>query len=294
MSDMTPQLLKLKAICLMLISALSFVLMQVAVRFTSEEISLMEQVFFRNLISMTISFFVLRRKKLPLVGSRAHQPALLARSILGFLGIVLLFYATKYAALMDVNLFSRTSPIWGAIFAVVFLQETPSKIYIPATFMCLAGAYIAMRPTFESRVLPLLCALASAMITGGIQVLLSYLKNREDTFTVVFHFSLISTVAAAVCAFPFSISISLQDLAALLLIGVFATVGQFSMTMAFRLAKVSDIIIYDYAGVVFSAWLGLLLFGETPALSTVIGGGVIVAALLLLIFWDKHRGKAEE
>lgn len=289
---MTPQLLKRKAACLMLVSALAFVLMQVAVRFTSENISLMEQVFFRNLISVMISFFVLWKKRLPLMGSRAHQPALLARSILGFLGIVLLFYATKYAALADVNLFSRTSPIWGTIFAVVFLRETPSKIYIPATLICLAGTYIAMRPTFESGVLPLLCALASAMITGGIQVLLSYLKDREDAFTIIFHFSLISTLAAAACAFPFSVSISLEDAAALLLIGFFATVGQFSMTMAFRLAEVSDIIIYDYSGIVFSAALGFLLFGEKLALSTVAGGGIIVLALLLLMFWDKNRRKA--
>lgn len=274
----------------MLVSALAFVLMQVAVRFTSEEISLMEQVFFRNLISVTISFFVLRRKKLPLMGLRAHQPALLARSVLGFLGIVLLFYATKYAALADVNLFSRTSPIWGTMFAVVFLRETPSKIDIPATLMCLAGAYIAMRPTFESGVLPLLCALASAMITGGIQVILSYLKDREDAFTIIFHFSLISTAAAAVCAFPFSGPISPGDAVSLLLIGVFATAGQFSMTMAFRLAEVSDIIIYDYSGIVFSAAFGFLLFGESPALSTVLGGGLIVAALLLLMFWDRRKG----
>ena len=155
--------------------------------------------------------------------------------------------------------------------------------------MCLAGAYIAMQPTFESGVLPLLCALVSAMITGCIQVILSYLKNREDAFTVIFHFSLVSTVAAAICAFPFSFIMSLQDIVSLLFIGLFATVGQFSMTMAFRLADVSDIIIYDYAGIVFSAILGFFLFGESLSLSTVIGGGLIITALLLPMFCDKNR-----
>lgn len=273
----------------MLTSAMAFVLMQVAVRFTSKEISLMEQVFFRNLISVIISFIALRRKKLSLLGSRAHQPALMARSIFGFLGIVLLFYATQYAKLADVNIFSRTSPIWGTIFAAVFLREKLLKIHILVTLMCLAGAYIAMQPTFESGVLPLLCALVSAMITGGIQVILSYLKNREDAFTVIFHFSLVSTVAAAICAFPFSFIMSLQDIVSLLFIGLFATVGQFSMTMAFRLADVSDIIIYDYAGIVFSAILGFFLFGESLSLSTVIGGGLIITALLLPVFCDKNR-----
>ena len=273
-----------KAICLMVVSSLAFVLMQVVVRITSEHVSLIEQIFFRNFISTVLSLLVLRKRGLPLFGDRAHQPALIARSSLGFIGIVLLFYATEHARLADVNLFSKTSPIWATMFAMAFFQEKPSKIFVPALFMCIIGTYVAIQPSFGSEILPLVCAVGSAAITGGVQVILSYLKNRENVFTIVFHFSLFSTVVAAIGSLSSTFRASLHDILLLIFVGIFAMIGQFSMTMAVRLADVSDIAIYDYSGIVFSAFFGFLLFDESPPLSTIIGGGLIIGALLLFGF----------
>ena len=86
-----------QAVVLMLLSALSFSLMQAVVKLSATNIGTMEQVFCRNLISMAISFVLLRRSHLPLLGSRNHQPALLARSFFGFIGVVMLFSATAGA-----------------------------------------------------------------------------------------------------------------------------------------------------------------------------------------------------
>lgn len=86
-----------QAVALMLLSALSFSLMQAVVKLSATHIGTMEQVFCRNLISMAISFVLLRRSHLPLLGGRKYQPALLARSFFGFIGVVMLFYATAGA-----------------------------------------------------------------------------------------------------------------------------------------------------------------------------------------------------
>lgn len=83
-----------QAVVLMLLSALSFSLMQAVVKLSATNIGTMEQVFCRNLISMAISFVLLQRSHLPLLGGRKYQPALLARSFFGFIGVVMLFYAT--------------------------------------------------------------------------------------------------------------------------------------------------------------------------------------------------------
>ena len=85
----------------MLLSALSFSLMQAVVKLSATHIGTMEQVFCRNLISMAISFVLLRRSHLPLLGGRKYQPALLARSFFGFIGVVMLFYATAGARQAD-------------------------------------------------------------------------------------------------------------------------------------------------------------------------------------------------
>ena len=55
---------KTKAIYLMLISSLSFSIMQVFVKLSSEEVGTFEQTFFRNLVSLIIAAVMVRREKL--------------------------------------------------------------------------------------------------------------------------------------------------------------------------------------------------------------------------------------
>ena len=111
-----------QAVALMLLSALSFSLMQAVVKLSATHIGTMEQVFCRNLISMAISFVLLRRSHLPLLGGRKYQPALLARSFCGFIGVVMLFYATAGARQADIAVLNRTSPIWVSLFALLILR----------------------------------------------------------------------------------------------------------------------------------------------------------------------------
>ena len=111
-----------QAVVLMLLSALSFSLMQAVVKLSATNIGTMEQVFCRNLISMAISFVLLQRSHLPLLGGRKYQPALLARSFFGFIGVVMLFYATAGARQADIAVLNRTSPIWVSLFALLILR----------------------------------------------------------------------------------------------------------------------------------------------------------------------------
>ena len=108
-----------QAVALMLLSALSFSLMQAVVKLSATHIGTMEQVFCRNLISMAISFVLLRRSHLPLLGGRKYQPALLARSFFGFIGVVMLFYATAGA---QPHLSHLGEPVCPADFAGTDLQ----------------------------------------------------------------------------------------------------------------------------------------------------------------------------
>ena len=100
-----------QAVVLMLLPALSFSLMQAVVKLSATNIGTMEQVFCRNLISMAISFVLLQRSHLPLLGGRKYQPALLARSFFGFIGVVMLFYATAGARQADIAVLNRTSHV---------------------------------------------------------------------------------------------------------------------------------------------------------------------------------------
>ena len=78
----------------------------------------------------------------------------------------------------------------------------------------------------------------------------------------------------------------------LLLIGVFAAGGQFLLTYAYQHAPASEVSIYQYSGVVFTAVMSYFVFGESLSASSLLGGALILGA----IFWvfQYHRKHPEE
>ena len=210
-----------QAVVLMLLSALSFSLMQAVVKLSATNIGTMEQVFCRNLISMAISFVLLQRSHLPLLGGRKYQPALLARSFFGFIGVVMLFYATAGARQADIAVLNRTSPIWVSLFALLILRERISKVQIPVILLCLAGAVAAMRPSFDSNTLPLVLALLTAVSSGLAYTMIAFCRGQVNPMTVIFHFSLFSTIAAGLLMSPSFVVPTPRDLMMLILIGIF-------------------------------------------------------------------------
>ena len=115
---------KTRAVTLMLLSALSFSIMQVFVKMSSTEVGTFEQVFFRNLVSMIIAGITVYREKLDLIPEiKKGGLTLWGRSFFGFLGIVLFFYATGHARQADVAMLNRASPVFVTLFAGPILKE---------------------------------------------------------------------------------------------------------------------------------------------------------------------------
>ena len=96
----------------MLVSSLSFSIMQVFVKLSSEEVGTFEQTFFRNLVSLIIAAVMVRRENLQVFQEiKRGGWALWGRSFFGFLGIVLFFYAAGHARQADVAMLNRASPV---------------------------------------------------------------------------------------------------------------------------------------------------------------------------------------
>lgn len=81
---------------------------------------------------------------------------------------------------------------------------------------------------------------------------------------IVFCFSVFSCL----CAVPFIIvdhqPLAWWQLASLLMAGLSATLGQFSITAAYTYAPASELSVYDYTQIVFAALLGIIFLGEVP------------------------------
>lgn len=278
---------KTKAVFCMLISALGFTFMSVTVKYVTG-IPLFEKVFFRNLISLGVAFFMLKKSSAPMFGRRENQLALLARSIFGLAGVVLNFYAIANLTLADSSMLGKLSPIFVTIMACIFLKEKIDNKQILSIIITFLGALLVIKPEFSLEMLPSLSGIMSAASAGIAYTLLRYLKDKESPDTIIFYFSLISVVFTAPFALAEYVQPKFTQLGLLLATGVFASVGQFGITYAYKYAKATEVSIYNYSAIVFGIILGFIFFGEIPDTLSLLGGAIIIAVAFYIF---KHNQK---
>ena len=278
---------KTKAVFCMLISALGFTFMSVTVKYVTG-IPLFEKVFFRNLISLGVAFFMLKKSSAPMFGRRENQLALLARSIFGLAGVVLNFYAIANLTLADSSMLGKLSPIFVTIMACIFLKEKIDNKQILSIIVTFLGALLVIKPEFSLEMLPSLSGIMSAASAGVAYTLLRYLKDKESPDTIIFYFSLISVVFTAPFALAEYVQPTFIQLGLLLATGVFASVGQFGITYAYKYAKATEVSIYNYSAIVFGIILGFIFFGEIPDTLSLLGGAIIIAVAFYIF---KHNQK---
>lgn len=277
----------------MISSALFFSAMQIAVRLSGAggDIPLMEQVFFRNLFSFIVVLPILLHKKLRPFGRKCDQPLLFGRSIAGFLGIITYFYATNHARIADASILNRLSPVVVTLLSAVFLHEKIGLVQSLSLAVSFLGTWIVCGPAMDSGFMPILAALLSALFSGTAYTFVSALRTKVDPLVVIMHFSAFSVLTAFVCMLPDFIVPDGGQLAALLLIGCFGSLGQICLTYAYRFAPAAEVSIYNYFGIIWAALLGYVFLNERVGISTAAGGGLIIAASLINFLYAKHREK---
>lgn len=281
-----------KGAALMCTSALLFSAMQIPISLSGTTIPIMEQVFFRNIVTLILSFILIIRSGGSLFGTKKNQPLLFVRSAFGFLGLITQFYAVAHANQGDVSTMMKLSPFMITLWAAIFLKEKIRKVQIPALLIAFLGAAFVANPAFNSNLLPLFMAFLCAFFSSVSYTLLAYFKNKVDGMTIIMHFSTFCVLACIPFMIFDFVMPTFKELLLLLLIGVFGGFGQIALTYAYRLATAAEISIYNYSGIVFSIILGYVFLGEVLDVTSVIGCAlVIIAALITYIFSGKKAAR---
>jgi drug/metabolite transporter (DMT)-like permease len=282
-----------KGIILLLISAFGFSMMAALVKL-SGDVPTVQKTLFRNLVSAIIAFgFVLHHKE-RLFGKKENQKLLLSRSALGTIGMVLFFYAIDNLVLSDADMLNKLSPFLLIIFSAIFLKEKAQLYQIIAIIIAFIGTLGIIKPTFTLELIPYLAGIFSAVFAAGAYTLLRVLGNREKFYTVVFYFSFFTTVTLLPFTIAFYEPMTLKQWAYLLSAGVFATVGQFGLTIAYKFAPAREISIFFYSTVVYSALISILLFDQVPDFLSILGYFTIFGASLYMFLKNNKEAKKEE
>jgi drug/metabolite transporter (DMT)-like permease len=268
---------KQEGVILMLLSAFLFSAMQIAIKESSLSVPLMEQVFFRNIVSLFISFVIITKQKGGYFGAWKHQPLLFMRSSFGFAGLIAMFYASANANQGDVTTLMKLSPFLIALWAAIFLKEPIKKPVVIALLLAFAGAVFVANPAWTSNLLPLFMALACALFSSVSYTLLAYFKNKVDGMTIIFHFSAFCVLATIPFIYDKFVIPDPVTFFQLVLIGVLGGFGQITLTYSYRMAPAAEISIYNYSGIVFSILLGYVFLGEVLSWNSYVGIALVLA-----------------
>ncbi|MDT8375347.1 MAG: DMT family transporter [Mariprofundaceae bacterium] len=259
-----------------LLSAASFAIMAVCVRLASMELPQSEVVFFRNFIALLILLPLLYRNRVSLKTGCFHLH--LFRATSGLAAMYLYFYALNHLHLADALVLNYTSPVFIALFAVLWLKESWTVSRRLALGLSLVGIALLFHPSAAIFSLPGLLGLASGALAGLALTILKRLSNHDDPVSIVVWFALISSTISVV---PLLWSFAWPQGMAwvwLLAVGLFGSLGQLGLTWAYQHAPVTQVSPLGYAGILFAGLIGFLLWDERPDIMGVAGMLFITAA----------------
>ena len=128
----------------LIFASLFFSLMTLCVKKIDNRIPIYELVFFRSLISLSITSFIISKRKLDPWGK--NKPLLILRGLLGSIALLSIFYAIRSMPLNISTIIQYTYPIFISIFAVIILNEKITKNLIIASAIGWLGILIILNP----------------------------------------------------------------------------------------------------------------------------------------------------
>ncbi|MBI3575180.1 MAG: DMT family transporter [Gammaproteobacteria bacterium] len=211
----------------------------------------------------------------------------LARGLAGVAAMYCYFYAVAQMPLAEAVLLNYTTPLFVPFIAALWLHErVPPKLWaaIGTGFL---GILFILKPGQDLFTPVALIGLASGMLAAFAMTGVRRLTHTEPVFRIVFYFSLVSTVIAAV---PLPVRWQTPDASLWLLLivmGVIASLGQLLLTRAYACAPAAQVGPFSYATVVFAAVAGWVLWGEVLDAFSFIGAALVCLGGALTI---RHAG----
>ena len=279
-----------KGVACILTSAFCFAVMNVCVRMAGDLPSVQKS-FFRNLIAAVFALILLLRERQWPKITRRQLPLLILRSGFGRVGILCNFYAVDHLVLSDASMLNKMSPFFAILCSWLVLKEKITPVQGAAVLAAFGGSLLIIRPTLSNMDLfPSLIGLLGGAGAGAAYTMVRKLGQTgiNRTMIVLFFSAFSCLVTLPFLVFDYH-PMSGTQLAALLGAGLAASGGQFSITAAYCYAPAREISVYDYSQVIFSAFLGFVLFQQIPDQLSIIGYLLICGSGIALFLYHRRQ-----
>lgn len=279
----------------MLAASFLFAIMGAFAKLASQYMSSLEIVFFRNLFGVILIGYAVY--KTPMKQSGGKPFLLFFRGLMGFVSLLAYFYNIAHIPMGDAVTFSKTAPIFTAVFAWLFLNEKLTFSAWLAVFVGFIGILLIAQPSgigfSKYDLLGIFSGIGAALAYTSVRELRSY----YDTRMIVLSFTLVGTIGPIIL-FVLSKYFYMSELdfmmgefvvptgivwAYVIGLGILGTLSQYYMTKAYGETKAGIVGAVSYSNIVFAILIGVFLGDSLPNFITtcgiilIVGAGIIVA-----------------
>ncbi len=283
-----------RGVWMMLVAVLMFALMDAGLKSLSAHYPPLQVATLRGLSSLplVLAWALLTVGLRPLL--RIRWSLHLLRGVLGIVMMGSFVYALKRMPLSTAYSIFFVAPLLITALSVPILGEKVGPRRWTAIAVGLLGVLTVLRPTGAgvftwAGLAVLVAALAYAVSAITVRVL----ARTDSNQAMVFWLLTMLAFGAGVLALPNWVPLRMQDVWIIAVIGMAGTLGQYTVTEAFRRGEASLIAPLEYTALVWGVALDLALWGVLPDAVTWLGAAIIIASGLYLLRRERVHAEAE-
>ncbi|GAB4264846.1 MAG: DMT family transporter [Pararhodobacter sp.] len=261
----------------------------VLIRILGETYSVFQIMFFMGLLSFPMLVVILIRDPHPGTLRAVHPWWMTLRTVMVVTSAFGAFYAFTVLPLAQVYAVLFASPLLVTLLAIPVLGERVGIHRGLAVAVGLLGVLVVLRPGAAAVTAGHVSALVSALAAALVGVTSRKIGRDERSAVLLLYPMLANVVIMALLMAPVYVPMSLAHLGVVAVIALLALLAMMLTIIAYRRAEAALVAPMQYSQILWAAFYGAVLFGESPDRWTLAGASLIVGSGLYIVFRESRR-----
>ena len=274
----------------MLLAMALFSSMSIFIRLSTEQLPVLEVVFFRNALALLLMVPWLCRRGIGVLATQRFG-LLCTRSLVNVFGMVAGFAAIALIPLAEATALSFTAPLWATIGAVVFLGEVIRVRRVSALAVGFIGVLVVLQPGVDSISIGALLALSHAFLMAVTTLIVKRLTQTEKPDSIVVWMVLLQTPFSLIPALFVWEAPSFETWIWMWCLALTGTLGHMCWTRAYTIAEVSQLQPFEFIKLPLIGFFAYVAFVEIPSIWTWVGGTVIFISTAYISYREARLSK---
>jgi drug/metabolite transporter (DMT)-like permease len=274
----------------MILSVTGFALMDLAVKWTTDDYSVGYVVFWRMIGGLIPLIFTIPRDRWAHLLTTKKPGLHFVRAFAGTTALFCVYTSLHYLPLATTVSLTFASPIFSTLLSIFILGEIVGSRRWTAIAIGFMGVLVIVNPTSSEFNYYMIYPILFCIFFSVVAISIRKLSETEPTYLIALYFTIFAMIAS-LFTIPFGgwywWPLSLFDFGMLALVGISGGIGNLALTQAYKNAEVSIVTPLKYLSLIYGVIFGYFIWNEIPAWNTYIGAFFIIVSSLIILRREK-------